>query len=144
MPSPYAPRPLPLALALALPLALALAACGAPVRNNSLEEIPKLAKLSELMDNAATTADPQFKKVGQATFTDEELAALVTTGERVAVIAARVKELSKGPEFTALASKLETKAKALGVAAGTKDAIGTAAALKDMKFTCKECHAKFK
>jgi cytochrome c556 len=131
-------------LALALPLALALAACGAPVRNNSLEEIPKLAKIEELMDNAATTADPQFKKIGQATFTDEEMAALGTTGERIATIAARLKELSKGAEFTTLATKLETKAHALASAAGTKDAIGAGSALKDMKFTCKECHSKFK
>ena len=133
-----------LALPLALPLALAFAACAAPVRNTPVEEIPKLTKLSELMDNAATTADPQFKKIGQATFTDEEMASLVTTAERVAAVAVKAKDFSKGPEFLALAGRLELKAKALGSAAATKDAINAGVALKEMKLVCKECHSKFK
>jgi cytochrome c556 len=40
--------------------------------------------------------------------------------------------------------KLNEKAKALGVAAGAKDAAGARAALGEMKATCKACHSKFR
>lgn len=134
----------PLSFAAALVLPVAFAACSAPFKNTPLAEIPKLTRLADVMDNAATTADPQFKKIGQATFTDGELASLAVTAERVAAAAAKAKDFSRGPQFDALATRLEVKAKALGAAAGSKNAIGTDAALKEMKATCKECHSKFK
>ena len=45
--------------------ALPLASCGPPVMNTPVNDIPKLATLAEVMDNQATTADPQFKKIGE-------------------------------------------------------------------------------
>lgn len=135
-------RPLSFAAALVLPMTLG--ACSAPFKNTPLSDIPKLTRLSDVMDNAATTADPQFKKIGQATFTNAELASFAVTAERVAAAAIKAKDFSRGPEFDALAARLEAKAKALGVAAGSKDAMGAGTALKEMKATCKECHSKFK
>ena len=135
-------RPLTFAATLALPVALA--ACGAPVKNTPLAEFPTLASLADVMDNAATSADPQFKKIGQATFTDAELASLALTAERVNAAAIKAKDFSKGPGFDVLAAQLEAKAKALGTAAGAKDALKTSTALSEMKAVCKECHSKFK
>ncbi len=136
--------PRPLALALTLSFAVPIAACGAPVKNTPLAEFPTLPTLSDVMDNAATSADPQFKKIGQAAFTDAELASFAATAERVAAAAVKARDFSKGAEFDALAGRLEAKAKALGAAAGSKDAIGAVTALREMKSVCKECHSKFK
>jgi cytochrome c556 len=133
-----------LALALALALALPVAACGAPVKNTPIEDIPKLGDLEDVMDNAATSADPQFKKIGQAAFADAELAGLALTAQRVGAVAHKLEDFSKGPEFDALGVRLGAKAEALGAAATAKDAAAVNVALRDMKATCKECHSKFK
>jgi len=45
------------------------AACGPPMKQTPIEEIPKLTKLSDVMDNQATVMDPLFKKIGTTTFT---------------------------------------------------------------------------
>ena len=43
----------------------AAAACGPPKKQTPVEEIPKLTKLEDVMDNQATVMDPLFKKIGQ-------------------------------------------------------------------------------
>lgn len=124
--------------------ALLLAACAA-TRNTPLAEIPKLASLEEVMDNQATASDPQFKKIGQAKFDDAELAALAQAAERVQATSLKTKDFAKGrAEFEALATKLNEKAKALGTAAGAKDAKVISATLEEMRSTCRECHSKFR
>jgi cytochrome c556 len=119
-----------------------LAACYK--MNTPLGDIPQLKSLEEVMDNQATTIDPQFKKIGQAKFDDAELAALSAASDRVQATSVKTKSFSKGTDFDQLATKLNEKAKALGVAAGAKDANGVNAALTDMKGLCKECHTKFR
>lgn len=128
-------------LALAL-TASSLAACYK--MNTPTGDIPKLKNLEEVMDNQATTIDPQFKKMGQAKFDDVELAGFVTASERVQATSLKIKDFSKGTDFDQLAMKLNEKAKALGTAAAAKDANGINAALTDMKGLCKECHTKFR
>jgi cytochrome c556 len=124
--------------------ALLLAACAA-TRNTPLAEIPKLTSLEEVMDNQATASDPQFKKIGQASFDDAELAALAQAAERVQATSLKTKDFSKGRAgFEALAMTLNEKAKALGVAAGAKDVKAINAALTEMRGACRECHSKFR
>jgi hypothetical protein len=125
-------------------LALAAVHCGAPVTNTPVNDIPKLTSLATVMDNQATVADPQWKKIGDKSYADADWAAFALTSERIQATSLKTKDFSKGPDFDALAMKLNEKAKALGTAATAKDAAGASAALGDMKATCKECHSKFR
>lgn len=125
-------------------LAALFAACGPPVKNTPINDIPKIASLAEVMDNQATVADPQMKKAGAATYTEADYAGFTTLGERLGPLSLKIKDFSKGPDFDALAMKLNGTAKSLGDAATAKDAAKASQALADMKATCKECHSKFR
>lgn len=128
--------------ALSIAALLLLAACVKEA-HTPLADIAKLSKLDDVMDNQATAIDPQFKKIGQAKFDDAELAAVTQAAERVQATSAKTKEFSKGnADFEALAAKLNEKAKALGAAAGAKDAKAISANLEEMKAICKQCHSK--
>ncbi|MCU1279249.1 MAG: hypothetical protein JWM53_2795 [bacterium] len=120
------------------------AACGPPMKQTPVEEIPKLTKLGDVMDNQSTVMDPLFKKIGQATFTDEDWAALTAASTRVQATSLKIKDFSKGAEFDALAMKLNQQATELGNTYATKDSAAANAALANMKATCKECHKKFR
>jgi cytochrome c556 len=120
------------------------AACGPPMKQTPVEEIPKLTKLSDVMDNQATTMDPLFKKIGQTTFTDEDWAALTAASAKIQATSAKIKDFSKGAEFDALAMKLNQQAADLGNSYASKDAVAANTALTNMKATCKECHKKFR
>lgn len=129
---------------LLLVAALVLASCVA-TKNTPLAEIPKLASLEEVMDNQATTIDPQFKKIDQATFADAELAAIAVAAERVQATSMKTKDFAKGrAEFEGFAMKLNEKAKALGAAATSKDAKVISATLTEMRQLCRDCHGKFR
>lgn len=129
-------------------LAAVLLVSCASAKMTPLAEIPKLTSLEDVMDNQATAADPQFKKIGQAKFDDAELAAMIQASERLQTTSLKSKDFSKTmkspPDFEALAQKLNDKAKALGAGAAAKDAAAINAALTEMKATCKECHSKFR
>ena len=129
---------------LAAAFALAAVHCGAPITNTPVNDIPKLTSLETVMDNQATVADPQWKKIGETSYADADWAAFALVSERIQATSLKIKDFSKGPEFDGLAMKLNEKAKALGTAAAAKDAAGASAALGDMKATCKECHSKFR
>jgi cytochrome c556 len=120
------------------------AACGPPVLNTPVEEVPKLSKLEDVMANQATVMDPLFKKSDQPTFSDEDWAAMTAASAKVQATSLKIKDFTKGPEFDALALRLNQQAAALGAAYGGKDANAARQALKDMKATCKECHKKFR
>lgn len=137
-------RPQLLPAVLAASAALAVIACGAPVKNTPIAEIPALPSLKDVMDNQATTADPQFAKRSNASFTDADYAGFTEASQRIGATSLKIKDFSKGPDFDALAMKLHGNAEALGKAAAAKDAAASSAALNDMKATCKECHSKFR
>src|SRR3954447_27041026 len=128
--------------ALALGLAtLALAGCF-PKRDLPASEVPKLAKLEEVMDVQATVMDPQFKKIGQPTYSDADWAAFADASARVQATSTKIKDFSKGPEFDALAMQLNTRAGERGDAANAKDAAASSKALAEMKDPCRTCHKK--
>ena len=120
------------------------AACGPPVKNTPVEEIPKLTKLGDVMDNQATAMDPLFKKIGQTTFTDADWAAITAAAARVQATSLKIKDFSKGAEFDALAMKLNQQATDLSNSYASKDTAAANTALGNMKATCKECHKKFR
>lgn len=131
-------------------VAAALAACGPPKVNTPVDDIAKLTKIDDVMDNQATVADPEFGKIGKASYADADYAAFGNVSVRIQATSAKIPdfagEVAKGKEdeFKALATRLGEKAKALGAAATAKDAAASSTALKDMKDTCKECHSKFR
>jgi len=112
--------------------------------NTPVEEVPKLTKLSDVMDNQATVMDPLFKKIGQPQFTDEDWAALTAGAAKIQATSLKIKDFSKGAEFDALAMKLNQHATELSNSYATKDASAANNALSAMKATCKECHKKFR
>jgi cytochrome c556 len=122
-----------------------LAAAGCfPKRDLPADQIGKLTKLAEIMDVQATIADPQFKKIGQASYTDADFTSFADVGARIQATSLRIKEFSKGPGFDELAVQLNTQAKALADAAQAKDAAAASKAMSEMKATCKTCHQKFR
>lgn len=125
-----------------LPVLAVSFSCAPPKMSTPVADIPKLGSLKEVMDNQATTADPQFGKIGNTTYSDADYADFITTADRIEATSLKTKDFSKGPDFDALAMRLNEKAKALGTAAKAKDAAGSSNALKEMKATCKECHSK--
>jgi soluble cytochrome b562 len=120
------------------------AACGPPKKNTPVEEIPKLTKLDDVMDVQSTVADPQFKKIGAASYSDADFAAFADAGARLQASAIKIKDFSKGAGFDALAAQLHDQAKALADAAAAKNAAAASQALTTMKATCKECHSKYR
>jgi cytochrome c556 len=125
-------------------LVAGIAACGPPQKNTPVEEIPKLAKLADVMDNQATVMDPLFKKIGQASYSDADWAALTAAAAKVQATSLKIKDFSKGAEFDALAMKLNQLATDLSNSYASKDANAASATLSAMKATCKECHKKFR
>jgi soluble cytochrome b562 len=127
-----------------IPVTLLLIGGCAAKKNTPIEEIPKLQKLSDVMDNQSTTADPLFKKMGQGSYSDAEFSQMADAAARLAATSAKIKDFSKGAGFDALALQLTEKARALGEAAQAKNAANAATALREMKATCRECHQKFR
>ena len=121
-----------------------LACACVPKRDLPPDEIQKLRSLDHVMDVQATIADPQFGKIGDATYTEQDWAAFADVGSRLQVTSNKTKEFSKGPEFDALADQLGTNAQALSAAASAKDAKAASDALGRIKSTCKSCHTKFR
>jgi hypothetical protein len=119
-------------------------ACGPPVLNTPVEEVPKLTKLEDVMANQSTVMDPLFKKMDEPSFTDDEWAAFTAAAAKVQATSLKIKDFSKGPEFDGLAVKLNTYATALASSYAAKDVNSARQALHDMKATCKECHKKFR
>jgi hypothetical protein len=126
------------------PLAFGLAAACVPHRDYSPAQIEHLTKLDEVMDVQATVADPQFKKVGQPSYSDADWAAFADMGGRLQVTSLKIHQFSKGPEFDQLADRLHAGAEALSAAASAKNAASASTTLGEIKVTCKTCHAKFK
>lgn len=120
-----------------------IAAC-VPHRDLPPDQIESLSKLADVMDVQATIADPQFGKVGQASYSDTDWAAFADVGARLQVTSKKLHQFTKGPGFDKLADDLHTKAEHLATAAAAKDARATSDALASIKATCKECHSKFK
>ena len=122
----------------------ALATSCVPKRDLPPDQIEKLDKLDEVMDVQATVADPQFKKIGNAAYTDQDWAAFADLGNRIQVTSRKIHQFSKGPDFDKLADQLHGTAEKIAAASTAKDAAAASSSLAAMKATCKECHSKFK
>ncbi len=134
-------------LALSALLALsfaASAACVPPQRDLTVAQIATVTSMEDLMQVQSTVADPQFLKIGKKGYTDADWASFQDAATRIAATSERSKELSKGPEFSKLATQLKVNADQLGAAAAAKSEANASTALAAMQATCKECHRRFK
>jgi hypothetical protein len=134
----------PLLAVAVLSLFASLSACGAPVLQASASEIRALPDLEHVMDASATTADPQFKKIGAASYTDADWASFAETSARLDAVGERAKSFTKGPEFDKLADQLRAQAAELGRTASAKDVAATSGAIAAIRQTCRTCHSAFK
>jgi cytochrome c556 len=125
-------------------LALFLLLACVPKRDLPPDEIRKLSDLEHVMHVQATIADPQFKKIGEQSYTEQDWAAFADVGARLQVTSDKAKEFSKGPEYDALADQLHAHAESLAAAASAKDARAASDSLSQIKATCKTCHSKFR
>jgi hypothetical protein len=125
-------------------VALLAAACG-PKQVYSDADVAHLPKLEDVMWSQAQVMDPAFKRVGAASYTDEEFVRFTAAAGRLRLTTARIKQdFSKGPEFNALADALAAQAEALAAASTAKDAPKASAALAATKETCRACHKRFR
>ncbi len=129
------------AAALLLP---AMAGCGPLAVHYTDDQIPRINKLERLMDAQAAAADPQFRKLKAASYSDADFAAFVAAGHRLELTSAKIRDFSKGPEFDERALRLNAQARALSSAAQAKDEAAARAALTQMKAVCQECHKRFR
>jgi hypothetical protein len=135
-------RKLPLSVALT---ALCLAAGCGPKTAYTDADVPKMAKLEDVMWSQAQVMDPQFKKIGRAAYTDDDYGQFSAAAGRLKLTTAKIKEaFSKGAEFNQLADTLAQHADELAQAASAKDVAKTSTALQSAKDTCKACHKKFR
>ncbi len=96
------------------------------------------------MDAQATAADPQFRKLRAASFSDADFSGFVDAGRRIELTSAKIVDFSKGPQFDAFAMRLNEQARALASAGQARDQAQARAALKAMKEVCKSCHSRFR
>jgi len=125
-------------------LLLPLAGCG-PKTVYTDSDVPKLPQLDDVMWSQAQAMDPQFKKIGRPSYTDEEFTAQAAAGTRLGLTTERLKtSFSKGSEWDQLASQLASQGADLVASANAKDPARASAALASIKATCKSCHSKFR
>lgn len=118
----------------------ATAACVKPL-DASIDQIPSLESLPHVMRANETIAGRQWGKIGEDSYTDQELAALKDTGVRMAALAERGKSFSRGPIYDKHNEGMIQASKTLAAAADAKDAKGASSSLASMKQLCKDCHS---
>lgn len=138
---------LPKASSLASVLLAALAGCAHAAAPVPLAAIPTLASLDDVMEEQEHTAAPAFARLGQSALTEADFALFGDAARRLQATALRTKDFAPGfnrPDaFAALATTLQTQARALEEASATKDADAARRALASLQGTCKTCHSQF-
>ena len=139
-------RPLTVPIVLLL-LGLLPACVPRPTQSYTIEQIPQIPSLKEVMRVQAGTMDPLFKKRGQTSFTPAEFTTLAEAGRRIEATSAAVRDkfaAGRPPGFATFAGQLNGQAADLSAAAQAQDAAKTSAALRAMKETCRGCHKEFR
>lgn len=115
-----------------------------PYYNPALGDIASIRTLKEVMDAQATIADPEWSKIGDEAYSDDDYARFRDVAARIAATAKRSKAFSKGPAFDQYADRLASAAQKLGKAAEQKDRDLSSVALEEMRGNCKACHAELR
>ena len=133
-----------LAFSAAVVVAAAVGGCvPKPKQAYSNDQIKQLESLEELMRVQAEAADPQFGRIGQASFSEAEYANLGVLGQKLQAtseaITSRFSQ-NRPPSFSSYAKRLGEQAGELFTASQAKDAGKASAALTGIRETCKTCH----
>lgn len=135
----------------ALSAALFLAAAGGcvpkPKQAYSDDQLKQLESLEELMRVQADAADPQFNKIGQATYSDADYAGLLAAAQKLQATSESLRTRftqGRGPSFATFATRMGEQAGELSSAVGAKDPAKISAALTGIREACRACHKEHK
>ncbi|MCC6749867.1 MAG: cytochrome c [Deltaproteobacteria bacterium] len=118
-----------------------------PKQDYTLEQIPQIPTLKELMHFQAHTVDPWFGKRKQKSFSAEEHEALVGVGQKLVATAALLRDKfaqQKAPSFATYAGQMHGESGKLVTAAQAKNASGVSDALEGVRKACAACHTEYK
>jgi soluble cytochrome b562 len=133
-----------LASGIIVALAVISAQCQPHGRSASPDEISRMRSLERVMEAQQAVAQPQFDKMALTTYSDADWPACAEASSRLQATSLKIKDFSRGPEFDALAMQLHEHAVELGAAASSRNAKASREALRQMKSTCDQCHAKYR
>jgi hypothetical protein len=135
------------ALAVAASVSYLVAAGGGcvpkPKQDYTTEQVTHIESLEELMRVQAQTADPQFSKIGQSAYTDQDFAGMVAAAQKLQATAETIRthhSTNRPPSFATYATRLGEQAGELLAAAQAKDAAKASGALTGIRDTCRTCH----
>lgn len=114
-----------------------------PKKDYTTEQVKEIESLEELMRVQAQTADPQFSRIDQTTFTDAEFASLADAAHRLQSTAETLKNRhtqNRPPTFTTYATRLSELSGELFGAAQAKEAGKISPLLTSIRETCRTCH----
>lgn len=118
-----------------------------PKQAYTLEQIPQIDDLEEVMRVQAHTIDPWFAKSDQTSFTDEEYRTLARAARTLKATAASLRDrFSKGKtrDFAYHANREDAGADQLLAAAESKTAAQVRSSLYAIRRACKSCHTQYK
>ena len=118
-----------------------------PKKAYTVEQIPKIKDLEELMRVQAHTIDPWFARSDQTRFTDNDYDALVRAARTLKATAAAGRyrfSRDHSPDFTSHTNRLEADATRLETAAQSRAAAEIGPRLRAIRTTCQSCHEQFK
>jgi cytochrome c556 len=118
-----------------------------PKQAYTLEQIPQIDDMEEVMRVQAHTIDPWFAKSDQTSFTDAEYQTLARAARTLQATAASLRDrFSKGKtrDFAYHANRQDAGADQLLAAAESKAAAGIRSSLYAIRRACKSCHKQYK
>jgi len=125
----------------------ALGCPPAPKQDYPVDELARVADLTEVMRVLAQTADPWFGRRTDASFADADYAQMLTDADRVAAAARAAAGPAAGAQpagFVDFAKALELRAGAWREAAKANDAPAVGTALEAVREQCRGCHSAYR
>jgi outer membrane murein-binding lipoprotein Lpp len=114
-----------------------------PKQNYTTDQVKTLESLEELMRVQAETADPQFNRIGQSSFTDADYASLAQAAGRLQATSETLRSRhsqNRPPTFTTYATRLNELSGELLAAAQAKEAAKISDTLTSIRDICRTCH----
>lgn len=133
----------PAGAALVLLLASGLGCVPKPKQDYSADQVKQIESLEELMRVQAQTADPQFNRIGQASYSDQDYASMTDAAHRLQATAETIRtkfSQNRPPSFSTYATRLGEQATELLAAIQAKDVAKTSSTLTGIRDTCRTCH----